>query len=169
MIHVLLWISWGVKMESSWSVVTGRRVESSPPGPSQYESPACLLRGPELTRAHSRDATPRYDLKEMKCHTWGMLGTLCSGGEVTTGRVWCLLSCSCRAFSLRQTRFVGAEEVIHCTALICNPHLWNTCVYLLTSTLLLRQHHFDEEWSSIWAPVTISQINQPIKVEQFLY
>lgn len=80
------------------STVTGRRwreaLESSPPGLSQREGSACLLCG--LTRAHSRNVTSQYDLEETKCHTWGMLGTWCSGGEVTTGHVRCLLSWSCR-------------------------------------------------------------------------
>ena len=131
------------------SVVTRRRwleeVESSPPGPaSQCERSARPPPWPSAdTRAHRRNATPQYDLKEMKCHTWGMLGTRRSGGEVTTGHVRCvlllLLLWSCRAFSLRQTDEFYRCRIIHdvfCVrlltseVLLCGWIQWNSIIFL---------------------------------------
>lgn len=76
-------------------IVTGWRwhelQESSPPGRSQCGGSACPVCVPALTRAHSRNVPPQYDLKEMKCHTWGMLGTLVlrrRGLPQATSGVW---------------------------------------------------------------------------------
>lgn len=78
--------------------------ESSPPGLFWCECSVFLLSGPELTQAQSRNVTLLYALIEMKCHTWGMLGTLYSESKVARGHLKCLLSCSCRAASLHTNK-----------------------------------------------------------------
>lgn len=108
------------------STVTGRHwreaLEASPPGLSQCEGSARLLCG--LTRAHIRNVTSQYDLGGTKCHTWGMLGTWCSGGEVTMGHVRCLLSWSCRTEWLMRQCCALWKNMKESGTILCSLYLW---------------------------------------------
>lgn len=102
-------------------IVTGWRwhelQESSPPGRSQCGGSACPVCVPALTRAHSRNVPPQYDLKEMKCHTWGMLGTLVlrrRGLPQATSGVW--PSAPARPFQGKTREgMCRGRVVLHCT------------------------------------------------------